>query len=174
MTIVAILGLATAFAVAGTFTFTNTALQGQNGYSVETGATIWSFDSAAAGVDPSSSCTASPVAITISTPGESPATTVSSIPGSTGGACADTNFAEEFDFTGTVASAATSDGFTIFSYTASTPATNCTTSTATVTSITVTTSDGGSPSTSVGFDLWVDYGPAVVAVCGVDIAVSGS
>ena len=173
VTIVAILGLATAFAIAGSFTFTPTATQGQNGYSVTTGSTMWSFDSARAGVDPSGSCPPVNVPITISTPGTSPADTVTSVSGASGGACADTNVAEEFNFTASVVSTPTSDGFTVFSYTAPL-ATDCSASTAGVAYVTVTTSGGSATATSVQFDLWVDYGPAPVAVCGVDIAVNGS
>lgn len=175
VTIIAMLAVAGGFALASTgFNFAPTSTQGQNGYSVTTGPTIWTFASATASVDPNNACSASPQAITIVTPGTSPAAAVISVAVASGGACANTNLAEEFAFSGTVITASTSDIFTVFSYTATTEA-GCATPTASANTMTVTTSGGSATATTVTADLWVDYGSAAnVALCSVDISVAGS
>ena len=172
-TIVAMLALAGGFALASTFVFNSTASQGQNGYSIQTAATNWTFSSATASVNPNSACSTSG-SITITTPGVSPSATSVSIPGASGGTCATTHFAEEYAFSGTISAASTSDLYTVISVIA-TGSNTCTSGAVSeANTITITTSGGSATSTTVTLDLWVDYGPATTtSVCDVNIAISG-
>jgi hypothetical protein len=175
VTIVAILAVAGGFAIASSFVFAPTATQGQNGYSVQTGSTIWTFESAAATLDPVSTCVKA-VSATLSPPGPTPTSVLSDyIPSTASGACTVTDFAEEFNFSASVVTASTADSFTVFSYTAASSAACTSAPVASVDNATVATMGGEpTPATPLNFSLWVDFGPAPVDICGVSIAVSGS
>jgi len=175
VTLVAILAIAGGFAIADTFSFQQTSLQGQNGYSIQTGATMWKFVSANDTVEPVSPCTTIPPALTILTPGTSPGNAQAYIPAASGGTCLDTDFAEEFNFTGSVVTSPTSDTFTVFSYT-NESAETCSSApqVAAANYVTVATVGGTSTPTTIEFNFWVDFGPAPVDLCGVSIAVAGS
>lgn len=172
-TIVAILAMAGGYALAASnpFGFAPTATQGQNGYSVTTVPTLWTFVGANASVDPNNACTSSPHTIDLS---GGTASALVSMASASGATCSNTNVAENFSFLGTVGSAPTLDIFTVFSYTAASPAACSGTQTPSANTLTVKTVSSSSP-TTVSLYLWVDYGAAAaVALCGVDISVSGS
>ncbi len=155
------------------FSFTNTATQGQSGFSVVTGSTMWSFGSATVVSAGTSTCSTSPLAVTITTPGTSPATSTETIPGASGASCVSTDFAEKYAMSASVVTSPTSDVFTFFAQTATSSA--CSTTTTVTNSFTVTTSGGTSTATTVNVNFVVDYGaPSTTVLCNVQIAVSGN
>jgi hypothetical protein len=174
-TALAIVGVISGMAAASLLiTFSPTATQGQNGYSVTTGPTIWAFNSATASATLATPCSTSPQAITIVTPGVSPAAKNVQIASAGAGTCALTDLSEQFAFTGTVVSTPTSDVFTVFSTTSA--SSSCAVTTAQVNSITITTSGGSATATTVTLNLYVDFGATATLpnICSIQIAVSGT